>query len=123
MLKIKWNQNKGHDDHGNRFSTPVNQETVSVVTWDNFSGFGWTPEEALEVAGVQRDNHYSTFPQGLTLNIDGQTLWANLDYVSAVEWRYRIWNLSPELYPGPSIQLVPAIFPALPPPIDEKPEF
>ncbi len=52
---------------------------------------------------------------GLTLNIDGEILWANLDFISAIEWRNRIWNLDPTSYPGPQIKLVPSIFPALPP--------
>lgn len=52
---LEWEQTESgtwisSDNDGNKYSMPTNQETCTVRTPDGFSGFGWTPKEALDNA-------------------------------------------------------------------------
>jgi hypothetical protein len=54
-MKIEWTQTecgtwRGIDENSNVYLTPANRETCSVQTVDGYSGYGWTPEEALSRA-------------------------------------------------------------------------
>lgn len=66
VMNITWKQSEtsgyvGIDEDGNKYSMPANRETVTCRTKDGFTGYGWTAEEALELALAEReqvlDNH------------------------------------------------------------------